>query len=337
MKKTIVLTCLYLFLASCTIILSANIGLAADGIDQAKKLITIERYDAAHRLIESEIIKNPESAKNFFRAGILYINMGWDTQANRSFDFATMLDKGNKYKHKVAKVYQSKAYLVANNGDIKPAKLYLAKAHSLNPSLKQKDIKDFMSFGAEYLQRHQEEKAYLNFKIAQSIDMQQGDTISDLYFEAGKNCKKLCLSYYRRAKEFSSRHDVQIVHLLFSLCKTDGISNQHKKTLKSEIKRYVSKAEFKRMFPPPPPSYKIYTPGIYTIVLKAGETTSQWIMFPARRNNNYYSSSNDNKYIIIFDDGREYKRWKITTLPYKTRVKFKIRAVTNQTITLKVS
>jgi len=82
---------------------------------------------------------------------------------------------------------------------------------------------------------------------------------------------------------------------------------------------------------------KIYPPGTYTIHLKAGETIDHWIMFPAGRKNHLHLSSNDDMFVIRYDNGKSYNSWENPKVPKRTRAKFKITAVTNQTIRLKVT
>ncbi len=84
---------------------------------------------------------------------------------------------------------------------------------------------------------------------------------------------------------------------------------------------------------------KIYRPSNspYTIVLKAGETTDYWLIFPTDRKYAFNLSSDDYKYIVTFDDGTSYNCWEISEFPYKAEAKFTITAVTYQHIKLEVS
>lgn len=82
---------------------------------------------------------------------------------------------------------------------------------------------------------------------------------------------------------------------------------------------------------------KIYPPGTYTIRLKAGETIDHWIMFPTGRKTKYGFDSDDLKFILSFSDGKKYNTWELSKLPKRKIAKFKITAVTNQTIKFRVT
>ncbi len=79
-----------------------------------------------------------------------------------------------------------------------------------------------------------------------------------------------------------------------------------------------------------PPDYKIYQPGTYNFSLKAGEKTDHWIMFPVGRKNYLNLSSSDHKYQYLDYNGEKYNCWEIDSLPHRTRLKFKLKAVTDQ-------
>ena len=83
-----------------------------------------------------------------------------------------------------------------------------------------------------------------------------------------------------------------------------------------------------------PPDYKIYQPRSepYVFDLKAGETTDHWIMFPSGRNNNIDFKSENFKFVIEYYEGDKYNCWEISSLPHKTRLKFKLKSIDGQPI-----
>lgn len=86
----------------------------------------------------------------------------------------------------------------------------------------------------------------------------------------------------------------------------------------------------------PNKSVKIYPPGTHTIVLKAGETTDHWIMFPDGRKTKYSFDSDGLKFILTYSNGKQYNAWELKQLPKNVRAKFKITAVDDQVIKMPV-
>ena len=83
------------------------------------------------------------------------------------------------------------------------------------------------------------------------------------------------------------------------------------------------------------PDYRVYQPGAYNILLKAGEQTDHWIMFPeGRDNNSEFYSTKTSEYKLIFDNGDVFT--KNQPAPLMLRAKFKIVAVTDCNIKMVV-
>lgn len=122
----------------------------------------------------------------------------------------------------------------------------------------------------------------------------------------------------------------EITRVVKAVAKEFNKQKVKRSSVKSELERLPK--EYRTMFASVawPPDYVVYGPGTYTIgPLKAGERTKKWIVIPTNRTIWYQLESPDDKYIIEFSDGTKYKAWK-DQIPYKTYIKFKILAVTDQ-------
>lgn len=76
------------------------------------------------------------------------------------------------------------------------------------------------------------------------------------------------------------------------------------------------------------PEMKVFTKGIYTFEVKAGEQTPYWIISDV--GGKFTFSSKDYNYKIAFDDGTVIKDGPNVRLPYKTTAKFRFIAITDQ-------
>ena len=316
---------------------SVQAGLFDDLIDKANKLVKIERYQEAHALIEKAILNHPDDPSIHYRAGLAYARMGrnWKRYVDASFD-NVYRTRPNKYLVKVSAYYKNMAYMALKGGDANQAIRQFRRSFLFDPAVKGKTIKDLFSLGKDYFSQQMYDNAYNNLRAAYFLDNSLGDQISDIYFDACKKSDKPCFNLYRRAHEFSRKHDDEIVKALMGLYRSKVTAPHQKADIKKEVKFYVSNQTFKKLFPPPPPDFKIYPPGTYTFTLKAGETTDHWIMFPYGRTNHYSLSSADEKYQILYSEGDQYNCWETEKLPHKTRAKFKIKAITDQKIKLVV-
>ena len=293
-------------------------------IKKANALIKINRYQAAKEKLEEAILDKPAEPEIHYLAGIAYAKMGYGNKVDECFDNVYRL-RANGYFKKIQDYYQNIAYATIKQGNLTTTTHYFKRSVFFGFD-RQMLTENLMSFGNDYAANNYFDDAYKYYKVAYTIDRSVGGRISDIYFKACKESKKPCFNFFRHAHEFSTRHDVEIVKILLALYKTKGIVAHHKADIKQEIKFYVSNKTFKKLFPPPPPDFKIYPPGTYTFSLKAGETLDHWILLP----NGVipWVESRDDKFKLLYSDGEIVPVWTPGNLPNKN--KFKFIAVTDQ-------
>ena len=301
------------------LIIHAAPAFAWNEVKKAKEFMAAGMYPQAIELLDKRINDKPTDAEAHYQLGICYINTGNYHKADKRFASAVRLQPD--YGYKIGGEYKKAGTENLNKGQTRQVRELFNQAIKYQPNLKQSIVKEAFTQGKNLFDQSQYNAAESRFKVALALNASLGKQVCDMYFELGQKAGEAeCVAFYRRVKSYCSNHNKTIGKRLLAIAKS--------KKSEPEIQKWRKYAE---NFIKLPPAYIIYKPGTYTLpLLKAGEVLDHWIMFPAGRKNVYDIGSTDNKFELIFDDGDIVPAWTPGNAPHKFRVKFKVRAVTNQ-------
>ena len=317
MKKSLLLIGLLFFLCSCS-----------NDVKKAKEFMASGMYPQAIELLDKTIHEKPADAEAHCQLGVCYINIGNFRNADKRFDSAVRLNSG--YGYKIGGEYKRVGDDSLNSGGYGQARGLYQQAVKYQPNLRKEIVKEIYSQGKSLFDKGQYSLADSIFLVTTAFDSSLKQQISDMYFNLGQTANDInCVGLYRLAEKYSSSHNKEIGERIVQLSKAPNISGTEKKKYKKEASRYLRKAEMRKAFPP---DYIVYKRGKHKINLKAGQTTKRWFTFPIGVL--FHLDSKDRKYKIIYPDGDIKSAWLLKTLPNK--YKFKLKAVTDQKITLTV-
>ena len=307
---------------------------AKNKIDTASDYAKIEKKYEAKKLLDEAILEDPLDASVHYKAGLVYSQLGMAGDFDLAMKNACKLK--SSYCPKVAEPYYSVGLKYLYSGSQRRAINSFEKAFAYNPEKKQEAITKIYSRGKSLLEGGNISNADSFFSALTSLDSGYGDKISSIYIQKSPNVSaESAVFLLKKAVNYSSSCKKEVGNLLAEMAKDNKYSEKEKSTFKREAGKYLSESEMLAHFPP---DYKIYPPRSepYVFDLKPGEIIDLWIMFPSGRNNNFSLSSNDDKFIVMFDDGTRDNAWEVSSSKKRTRLKFKIKAVTSQQITMKV-
>jgi len=326
-------------------------------VKKAKDFMAAGMYPQAIELLNKRISDKPTDTEAHYQLGICYINTGNYSGADERFGSAVRLKSeygykiGGDYKkagseslskgqtgqaqtlfrkavqyqpdlqNEIAGECKDAGSTALNRGNVMQAEVLFMQAVQYQPTLKVTISQEALSQGKSFFNSGQYDDADSRFRVAKAFDSSLNQKISGMYFELGNKAGESdCIGFYNRAAGYGSKHNKEIGNRYLAISKT--------KAKEDEIQKWRRKAS---KFIEVPPDYKVYNPGNYTLPsLKAGERTKKWIVIPTDRRVWCNLTSHDNKFIFEFSDGTKYKKWKVKKIPYKTSLKFKILAVSDQ-------
>ena len=110
----------------------------ADKIDKATDLAKLFGYEQqTAQLLEEAILENPAKAKIHYRAGKVYLLIGWQNEAKRAFTNALRLDEIN-YRKKISVDYMKLGTKQLQEGKVTEAFTSLQTAKNLDHDLREK-------------------------------------------------------------------------------------------------------------------------------------------------------------------------------------------------------
>ena len=314
-----------------TIFLVPHPALAKSKMEKASDLIAIGEDYAASELIHQAILDDPTNPAVHYRAADLYIKLSMMKQYFKALNNSCKLD--SSYCPKVTKRY----YNLARNGligqmDTRSVAGYYRNAFSFAPNRKLDALDKIFLYGKKTLEAKDVNEADSSFVILKDLWPDYNKRIAKLYIEnSPKVSAEDAIFLLERAIDFDSSCGSSIGNVSGKLGKDIKYTKEERQSFRKLAKKYLDKETFLGYFPP---DYKIYPPRKepYIFNLKAGETTDHWIMFAVGNNRKYTTSSADDKFELIFDDGEVVPAWTPGSWPTKTRVKFKIHAITDQKV-----
>ncbi len=296
-------------------------------VDKAKEFMQAGMYPQAIALLEKEISDNPTNSEAHFQLGICYVNQNNYSSADERFASAVRLKPD--YGYKIGKEYKLTADFAANKNRLSKARTLYDKAIEYDPSLNkviaQKLFQDGKQSGDDQL-----------FSLAILYESSLRNNVADYYYSLSQNRDSLSLlaiasqysdKYKKEYDEKKLKSGYSFLEEAKKLAKIPGKEKETKEYKEKAIKYLGNNAVEGSL-----PEHRIYEPGEYTFTLKAGEQTDHWLMFPYGRpeGNKFNITSKDDKYKLVYDDGDIVPGWTPGDFPHKTRLKFKIIAVTDQ-------
>ena len=318
----------------CVALLLPQTVLAKSKIDKARDYAKIEKISEARQLLDEAILADPLDADVHYRAGLVYGQLGDIRNFNLAMKNACKLK--SSYCPKVAEPYYSQGYSQLQRGSQSSAVRAFQQAFQYNPRKKQATIQNLFDTGIDLLKANNISSANLYLGTLHQLDNGYGERIAAAYSEKSSDpglSAKTAVFLLEKTVSFSGAYKGKIGHTFAKMAKDNNRSQKDRGLFKKKADRYLTDKEFLAYFPP---DYKIYQPRKepYIFNLKAGETTDHWIMFPVGTPHKYNASSAENKFELIFDDGDIVPSWTPGSWPSKTRIKFKIHAVTDQQVKL---
>ena len=315
------------FLAIVIWIAPAN-ALFDSNVKKAKEFMQAGMYPQAIALLEKEINDNPTNAEAHFQLGVCYVNQSNYSRAEERFASTVRLKPD--YGYKIGKEYKKVANYNLTKGRLSSLRSLYDKATGYDPSLTKGIAQELFDKGKNTGNDN-------FFAIAVSYNANLKDNVANYYYSQSHNSQgEATLSLLAKASQYSIKYTndfaekkLKVGNSFLTKAKESAkIPGKEKETEESKKKaiKYLGKNAVSEALP----EYRIYEPGEYAFKLKAGEQTDHWVMFPFGRNNTYNLHSKDYKFKLIFDDGDLVPAWTPGKWPHKTRVKFKIIAVTDQ-------
>jgi len=117
-----------------TLLLTAAVGCRPDPVKTADRYIDIKMYDKAEAILRAELDRHDDNATAHFALARCLLDSGKETDADREFDKAVMLDGG--LARDVGKTYLDSARrLLGTGGDVERAVRYLKRVVAMSPDM----------------------------------------------------------------------------------------------------------------------------------------------------------------------------------------------------------
>ena len=282
--------------------------LAKSKIDQARDLVKIDKTYQARALLNEAIVEDPLNAALHYEAGIIFFNLG--SRSRGDFDLAMKnackLEK--KYCYEAGEVYYTLGFnAVDGRGRLRNATEYFRKAFNFNKSKRQEAISRLYASGNEYLAKGEVRRAKKYYEVVLSLDPIFRDNIAKNFFEAGKKASPMeALYLFENAISYSKTHKKEAGHILAEKIKKGGVS-KNEEQIKDKIEKYLSKAEFKKLFPPDFREFKVGRKHEYRISnMKKGESNGFYIRGPRGFPTKQFVTSFGTGVKAVYRDGREF-------------------------------
>ncbi|MFC1509934.1 type IV pilus biogenesis/stability protein PilW, partial [Candidatus Omnitrophota bacterium] len=295
-------------------------------LNDARKLMDKGQYRLSDAVFRALVQKDSQKADTWYWWGVCQVKQGY--QADKMFLKAVGLKP--KFSKSIAPLYRQEAESFLQNGQTDTARGLFDKAIEWDKDLRPEIAQYIFDSGQYELAVHYDsgltgKVAYIFFdsgqyKLAVRYDSGLADKVADIFYVKGEvlNCKD-ALSYFREARQYSSKHNEAIKDKLLAKSRT--------MFEEKDIRFWRdAAAEFGSI----PPDFKVYEPGTYTFSLKAGEKTDHWITFPLGILLGYSISSKNYGYKLLYDDGEVVKDGEKVKYPHKTIHKFKLLAISDQ-------
>ncbi|MGG7034122.1 MAG: hypothetical protein ACI7YS_02870 [Flavobacterium sp.] len=181
------------FFSIALMIFGANVH--AQDLNQAKKAIDAEQYDKAKSILKSLIISKPDSGKNFFFLGNVYLTQKLQDSAKITFEKG-LLAKTESHFNNIGL-----GQIDLENGNKADAKIKFDKAIE---NIRKKDVEELVFIGHAYCNPvnpdYKTALIYLDrAKTAQPMDAQVQSALGDAY--AGDKMVNEAFSAYRNAAD----------------------------------------------------------------------------------------------------------------------------------------
>jgi hypothetical protein len=246
-----------------------------------------------------------------------------------------------RYGKKISALYKDIADRKINEGDFNTAYALYSKAVQHNPRLKPKIASDLFN-----LALRNERASNDLLRIAANLDPAVKKRIAEHFYAlCNATTGETSLALLKRANYYANgkyskelkEKELQIGNeYLYKAKLLAKIPGKEKETEANKAKaaKYLGRAVVEQELP----EYRIYRPRPepYTFSLKAGEQTDHWITF-SMGEHYFLLNSKDNKFKMLFEDGREIPAWNPITLPEQKNIVFKLIAVSDQQISLKLT
>jgi len=322
------------------LLVSPLYGWQSKAVKKANDFISAGMADEAVHALETGIQEKPKDHEAHWMLGKLYLERGSYSSAETRFNSAVLLN--SSYGSGLGNLYKNAGSKVLSIGKIKQAFLLFNKAINYDPKLKNsiiklktnylntlfllannqlvnKDIKGAKQTHNRILNFFPEEKT----AIFQSI-IKVGNELNDtdcfnVYLYASTLCDNRC----PQGRDVG----VRLEKIALKLEKEDLIDPNVGRYLflaskyKDDVKKYVV----------------TYNLGEHPFKLSGGQITDHWIRFPRGfRTHNEYFSSNP-KFEIVYKSGKIVKAWENKFLQGEDNGDFKIRAIEDTFVVLKIT
>ena len=311
-------------------------ALFSDRVDKANDAITNGNKPMAEQYLVQVRDDHTASDKEYYKAGLAYESL-------RNYNDAYVCFRKIKdytYRKKVVSHYQIPGDRAMENRNFGQAFLYYKRLAEIDRLRGLETVKILFEEGRDrwLVNRAAPRDIWrIAYKLEKFILQKNitltGDKIAGYYYKEFMNTDEPCFDCYELSLEFSPKYLKKIKEALSFLYNSEGIPECHKTDLRNRLAKLAKdKAELDKLAPLPPPDYIMYKRGPHEINLKAGQITKLWLIFPSGALIDL--DSKDYKFNIIYPDGDIKSAWLLKTLPNK--YKFKLKAVTDQKITLTV-
>jgi tetratricopeptide (TPR) repeat protein len=316
-----------------SLLLTLNPAQASD-VSLATGHIKAGRLPQAIALLEKAINTEPGNTdpEAHYQLGNAYILNGNYRLGEERFKSAVQLD--HSYADKVGAIYRNTGFNRLNAGDTDGAKTAFARYLAYQPDERAKLADDLYDQGMKSAKQGFWQLEYAPLFLSASVNPSLRPQIAQFYLDQGNSATDdKCLDFYTKARNFTDNFKEKAGRRLLEMAKRylrqPGHEAQGQK-FKAVARQYLGDATLEMELP----EVKIYGPGTHNFILKAGEQTESWIMFPEGRDNKFnFLSETGSEYVRVYDTGeiigmREYHN--------STRAKFKLRAIKDSDIDIVV-
>ncbi len=303
-----------------------------------------------HKSLSKLLEEDPNNLEALFvLAKCEYYQGNWPGAEKK---FKILYLKNRQFGKKIFAFYQQQSQRLKRIGQLREAVDLAVKSFSFKPNKKEKEkmAEEFFRAGSRHLFAGDISAANKYYQAAFKLSPAYMPAITQAYLTAVEQNippkRKIILLGVLSRLICRQQRISEAKKLNLTLKKIiEKIANQIRerqipyKEVKREI-RYLPKKYRVRLikiaWPPKPPEYKIYSPGTYYFNLGPGEITEPGIEIPVDKLYKYFLSSDDYQYVIIYDDGKEYKGGNYS-IPHRYRARFKLRALKKERIKLVIT
>jgi len=239
------------------VFLFSGIAFGASPIEKSQIFMKAGDFYQAKRVLEAEYRENP-SAKILYLLGTAHLMSGNYRSAMRKYEKSVRLDPS--YKNKIARILADQGSALVTEYKFDDARKCFIKAAEYCSDYRQTVPAALIKKGKDILLNKKDiYTSFLYFNLAKDINPQFNENIAIYFWTASKALQsnnegglRAKSSIYSYIPLFSRKYDKKMGMEFARMAKLNSIPNQLKKSFKKSAKTLLSKADFEKIFSPPP-------------------------------------------------------------------------------------